>query len=68
MEDPEFVEEVTSALQNNMLNPIDFYRYFITDEIIDLMMRETSRYARQDSQTHEISRRSYSQVETNTGR
>ena len=38
--------------------PIDCYRHFITDEIIDLMVRETNRYAEQYLETHEISRRS----------
>ena len=41
-----------------MMNPVDCYRYFITDEIIDLMVRETNRYAEQYLRAHEISRRS----------
>ncbi len=41
-----------------MVNPIDCYRHFITDEIIDLMVRETNRYAEQYLEVHEISRRS----------
>ena len=57
-EDYGFVEEVVSASEDNTINPIDCYRHFITDEIIDLMVRETNRYAEQYLQTHEISRRS----------
>ena len=34
--------------------------YFITDEIFDLMVRETNRYVEQILQTHKISRRSKS--------
>ena len=51
--DPEFmedhgpVEEVTSASSNNVVNRIDCYRHFITNEIIGLMVRETNRYAEQ---------------------
>jgi len=58
VEDYGLVEEVVSASEDNTINPIDCYRHFITDEIIDLMVRETNRYAEQYSQTHEISRRS----------
>ncbi len=58
MEDHGLVEEVTSASEGNIINPIDCYRHFITDEIIDLMVRETNRYAEQYLQAHEISRRS----------
>jgi hypothetical protein len=58
MEDHGLVEEVTSASEDNMVNPIDCYRHFITDEIIDLMVRETNRYAEQYLQAHEIRRRS----------
>ncbi len=58
MKDHGLVEEVTSASEDNMVNPIDCYRHFITDEIIDLMVRETNRYAEQYLQAHEISTRS----------
>ena len=47
MEDQGLVEEVTSASEDNTVHPIDYYRHFITDEIIDLMVRETNRYAEQ---------------------
>ena len=57
MEDHGLVEEVTSASDDNIVNPIDCYRHFVTDEIIGLMVRETNRYAEQYFQTHEISRR-----------
>ena len=58
VEDYGLVEEVVSTSEDNTINPIDCYRHFITDEIIDLMVRETNRYAEQYLQTHEISRRS----------
>jgi hypothetical protein len=58
MEDHELVEEVTSLTEDNTIDPIDCYRHFITDEIIDLMIRETNRYAEQYFQTHEITSRS----------
>ena len=60
MEDYGLVQEVTSASRDNIILPIDFYRHFITDEIIDLMVRETNRCAEQYLQTHDISRRSKS--------
>lgn len=47
MEDHELVEEVTSALEDHTVNSIDCYRHFNTDEIIDLMVRETNRYSEQ---------------------
>lgn len=58
MEDHGLVDEVISASEDNIINPIDCYRHFITDEIISLMVRETNRYAEQYLQVHEISRRS----------
>jgi len=60
MEDYGLVQEVTSASRDNTILPIDCYRHFITDEIIDLMLRETNRYAEQYLQTHDISKRSKS--------
>ena len=42
MKDHGLIEEVTSASEDNIVNPIDCYRHFITDEIIDLMVRETN--------------------------
>ena len=62
--DAEFMEEhgldenVTSLTEDNTIDPIDCYRHFITDEIIDLMVRETNRYAEQYFQTHELTSRS----------
>jgi hypothetical protein len=58
LEDHGLIEEVTSISEDNTINPIDCYRHFITDEIIDLMVRETNRYAQQYLQNHETSRRS----------
>ena len=52
------VEEVTSISEDDAVNPVDCYRHFVTDEIIDLIVRETNRYAEQYLQTHEVSRRS----------
>jgi hypothetical protein len=39
LEDHRLIEEVTSISEENT---IDCYRHFITDEIIDLMVRETN--------------------------
>ena len=58
MEDHRLVEEVISFTKDNTIDPIDCYQHFITDEIIDLMARETNRYAEQYFQTHEITSRS----------
>ena len=58
MEEHGLDEDVTSLTEDNTIDPIDCYRYFITDEIIDLMVRETNRYAEQYFQTHEITSRS----------
>ncbi|CAF1273693.1 unnamed protein product [Rotaria sp. Silwood1] len=58
LEDHGLIEDVTSISEDNTINPIDCYRHFITDEIIDLIVRETKRYAQQYLQTHDISRRS----------
>ncbi len=41
MEDHGLVEEVTSVSEDNMVNPIDCYRHFITDESIDAQCRQT---------------------------
>ena len=57
-EDHGLVEEVTFASEDNTVHPIDCYRHFITDEIIDLMVRETNPYAEQFFRVHEISNRS----------
>ncbi|CAF1508640.1 unnamed protein product [Adineta ricciae] len=58
VEDHGLIEDVTPISKDDTINPIDCYRHFITDEIIDLMVRETNRYAEQYLQSHEISRRS----------
>ena len=50
MEDYGLVQEVTSGLRDTTILPIDCYRHFITDEIIDLMVRETNQYAQQHLQ------------------
>ena len=60
MEDYGLVQEVTSASGDNVILPIDCYRHFITDEIVDLVVRETNRYAEHFLQTHKINRRSNS--------
>jgi len=57
LDDHGLIEEVTSISEDNTINPIDCYRHFITDEIIDLMVRETNRYAQQYLQNRETSRR-----------
>ena len=58
MENHGLVEEVISLMEDNTIDPIDCYRHFITDEIIDLMVREPNRYVEQYFQTHEITSRS----------
>jgi hypothetical protein len=60
LEDHGLIEDIraTSTSEDNTINPIDCYRHFITDEIIDLMVRETNRYAQQYLESHTISRRS----------
>ncbi len=55
LEDHGLVEDVVPASEDNT---VDCYLHFITDEIIDLMVRETNRYVEQYLQAHEISRRS----------
>ncbi|CAF1547082.1 unnamed protein product [Adineta ricciae] len=45
LEDYGLVQEVTSTSGDSTILPIDCYRHFITDEIVDLMVRETNRYA-----------------------
>jgi hypothetical protein len=56
-EDYRILEEVTSTSEDNTINPIDCYRYFITDEIISLMVPETNRYAEQHFRTQKLSSR-----------
>ena len=58
MEEHGLDEDVTSLTEDNTIDPIDCYRHFITDEIIDLMVRETNRYAEQYFQTDEVTSRS----------
>lgn len=53
------IPELDEALMEyTTIDPIDCYWHFITDKIIDLMVHETSRYAEQYFQTHEITSRS----------
>ncbi len=56
--EPSSVEEVTSASENNTINPIDYCRHFITDKIVSLMVCETNRYAEQHLRTQKLSSRS----------
>ena len=58
MEEHGLDEDVTSLTKDNTIHFIDCYWHFITDEIINLMVRETNRYAEQYFQTHEITSRS----------
>ena len=55
-EDLGLIEEVTSSSGDNTVNSSDCYRHFITDEIIDLIVRESNRYAQQYSENQEVSR------------
>ncbi len=52
------IEEVPTNSEDGVINPIDCYRHFITDEIIRLMVRETNRYAEQHIQTQKLTKRS----------
>ena len=54
MEEHGLDEDVTFLTEDNKIDPIDCYRPFITNEIIDLMVRKTNQYAEQYFQTHEI--------------
>lgn len=51
----------TSGLQNltcDLTSPYDIYRQFVTDEVLDIIVKETNRYASQYISTHVIRRRS----------
>ena len=52
------MEEVPANSEDSAINPIDYYRHFLTDEIISLMVRETNRYAEQHLQTQKFTKRS----------
>ena len=57
-EDYGMMEGVPAKSEDGVINPIDCYRHFITDEIIHLMVRETNRYAEQHIQTQKLTKRS----------
>lgn len=57
-EDYGMMEEVSANSEDDVINPIDCYRHFITDEIIHLMVRETNRYAEQHVQKEKLAKRS----------
>ena len=57
-EDYGMMEEVSTNSEDDVINPIDCYRHFITDEVIRLMVRETNRYAEQHVQTQTLTKRS----------
>ena len=52
------VQEVQANSEDSTINPIACYRYFITDEIITLIVRETNRYAEQHAKTQKLRKRS----------
>lgn len=52
------MEEVPTNSEDDVINPIDRYRHFITDEIIRLILRENNRYAEQHRQTQKLTKRS----------
>ncbi|CAF4707710.1 unnamed protein product, partial [Rotaria sp. Silwood2] len=56
--DYRMVEEVSANSEDSTINPIDCYRYFIIDEIISLMVRETNRYAEQHVEIQKLTKRS----------
>ena len=57
-EDYEMVEEAPASSEDNTINPIDCYWYFITDQILNLMVRETNRYAEHQIETQDLTKRS----------
>ena len=42
LEDHELIEQVTPTSEDDTVSPIDYYRHFITDEIISPMILETT--------------------------
>ena len=50
----EFLFTEKPGLKINMLSKekFDFYKLFLTDELIDLMVLETNRYAEQEIERH----------------
>ena len=52
------VDEVLADSGDSTIYPIDCYQYFITDEIIRLMVCETNRYAEQHAKTQKLNKRS----------
>ena len=57
-EDYGMMEDVPADSKDRTINPIDGYRYFITDNIISLMVRETNQYAEQHVQRQKLTKRS----------
>ena len=58
LEDYGVVESGIPTSEDGTIDPIDCYRHFITDEVLNLMVRETNRYAEQYLLTHKPSKRS----------
>jgi hypothetical protein len=52
--DHEIVEEVNPTSKDDVINPVDCYRHFITDELSSFMVHETNRYAKQHLQIQEL--------------
>lgn len=57
-EDYGLIREGTSVPGDNTLSPIDWYHHFITEGIMELLVREGNRYAEQDLQTYNTGKRS----------
>ena len=53
------VEQVMPTSEDDTINPIDCYRHFITDEVINLMIRETNRYAEQQHKPSKQSKKNF---------
>lgn len=51
---------------NDFTEPYKIYRYFLDDQVLDLIADETNRFAAQYIQTHELSRRSLARAWTDT--
>ena len=45
-------------IQMNSMQPIDFFKLFLTDDLINMMVTETNRYADQEINKHRLLRRS----------
>ena len=59
LENHGIIEQVMLKSDDGIINPIDCYRHFITDEVINLMVRETNRYAEQQYKPSKQSKKNF---------